>query len=101
MREARERVRAALGNAGLNFPFNRRVTVNLALAQQARGHHVSVFSIVDTEGLKAELLQAGIPVTEGHKEGSLDRQTLGLLRALLKARRADIARHWLATHPAG
>ncbi len=32
VREARERVRAALGNAGLAFPFNKRVTVNLAPA---------------------------------------------------------------------
>ena len=32
VREARERVRAALTNSGLEFPFNRRVTVNLAPA---------------------------------------------------------------------
>jgi len=32
VKEARERVRAALSNAGLDFPFNKRVTVNLAPA---------------------------------------------------------------------
>jgi magnesium chelatase family protein len=32
VKEARERVRAALSNAGLEFPYNRRVTVNLAPA---------------------------------------------------------------------
>lgn len=32
VREARERVRAALSNSGLEFPFNKRVTVNLAPA---------------------------------------------------------------------
>jgi magnesium chelatase family protein len=32
VREARERVRAALSNAGLEFPYNKRVTVNLAPA---------------------------------------------------------------------
>ena len=32
VKEARERVRAALSNSGLDFPFNKRVTVNLAPA---------------------------------------------------------------------
>lgn len=32
VKEARERVRAALSNSGLEFPFNKRVTVNLAPA---------------------------------------------------------------------
>lgn len=32
VKEARERVRAALSNAGLEFPYNKRVTVNLAPA---------------------------------------------------------------------
>ena len=32
VKEARERVRAALSNAGLEFPFNKRITVNLAPA---------------------------------------------------------------------
>ena len=32
VKEARERVRAALGNSGLEFPYNKRITVNLAPA---------------------------------------------------------------------
>ncbi len=32
VREARERVRAALINCGLSFPHNKRITVNLAPA---------------------------------------------------------------------
>lgn len=32
VKEARERVRAALTNSGLDFPFNKRITVNLAPA---------------------------------------------------------------------
>src|SRR5882762_3801852 len=32
VKEARERVRAALLNSGLDFPFNKRITVNLAPA---------------------------------------------------------------------
>ncbi|MEK8085667.1 YifB family Mg chelatase-like AAA ATPase [Aquabacterium sp. A3] len=32
VKEARERVRAALSNCGLSFPFNQRITVNLAPA---------------------------------------------------------------------
>jgi len=32
VKEARERVRAALANCGLEFPFNKRITVNLAPA---------------------------------------------------------------------
>ncbi|MCP6379933.1 hypothetical protein NL466_29985, partial [Klebsiella pneumoniae] len=32
VKEARERVRAALSNSGLEFPHNKRITVNLAPA---------------------------------------------------------------------
>lgn len=67
-----------------------RVTVDLAQAQAARGHAVSVFSIAATEGLKGELQSAGISVIEGHKQRSLDRQTLASLRACVTASKADI-----------
>ncbi|ALT79262.1 hypothetical protein AT984_20755 [Paucibacter sp. KCTC 42545] len=33
VKEARERVRAALLNSGLSFPHNKRITVNLAPAE--------------------------------------------------------------------
>ncbi|MFY9458603.1 glycosyltransferase involved in cell wall biosynthesis [Aquabacterium commune] len=67
-----------------------RVTVDLAQAQAALGHSVRVFSIAATEGLKQELLDAGIPVTEGHKRRSLDWHTLSLLRACVRDARADV-----------
>lgn len=67
-----------------------RVTVDLALAQAARGHTVRVFSITDTDGLKGELLDAGIPVIEGHKQRSLDRHTLSALRSCVRDAQADI-----------
>ena len=67
-----------------------RVTVDLAQAQQAMGHDVRVFSIATTDGLKHELLSSGIPVTEGHKQRALDKQTLGALRACVRGARADI-----------
>lgn len=67
-----------------------RVTVDLAKAQAAMGHEVRVFSILGTQGLKGELLAAGIPVTEGHKQRSLDWHTLSALRACVRHARADI-----------
>ncbi|WP_290902371.1 glycosyltransferase [Aquabacterium sp.] len=67
-----------------------RVTVDLAQAQAALGHDVRVFSIAATEGLKKELLDAGIPVTEGHKRRSLDWHTLSLLRACVRGAAADV-----------
>lgn len=36
VKEARERVRAALQNSGLDFPHNKRITVNLAPADLPR-----------------------------------------------------------------
>lgn len=67
-----------------------RVTVDLAQAQCALGHDVRVFSIASTDGLKDELLQAGIPVTEGHKQRALDWRTLSLLRACVREAQADV-----------
>jgi hypothetical protein len=37
VKEARERVRSALQNAGLEFPHNKRITVNLAPADLPQG----------------------------------------------------------------
>lgn len=67
-----------------------RVTTDLAKAQKAAGHQVSVFSINTTTGLKAELLDAGITVVEGHKKTSLDRQVLGVLRQWIKRNQIDV-----------
>lgn len=67
-----------------------RVTVDLAKAQAAQGHQVHVFSILATQGLKNELLVAGIPVTEGHKRRSLDWHTLSALRACVRTAQAHV-----------
>ncbi|MGE5453552.1 MAG: glycosyltransferase [Acidobacteriota bacterium] len=67
-----------------------RVTTDLAKAQKAAGHRVSVFSINSTTGLKAELQAAGIEVIEGHKKTSLDRQVLGALRSWIRSQHIDV-----------
>ena len=67
-----------------------RVTTDLAKAQKAAGHQVSVFSINTTTGLKAELQAAGIEVIEGHKKTSLDRQVLGGLRRWIRSQHIDV-----------
>lgn len=67
-----------------------RVTADLAMAQHQAGHRVTVFSLFTTDGLKAELQQAGIEVIEGHKRASLDRGALSLLRRTLRQQRAHI-----------
>lgn len=67
-----------------------RVVTDLAKAQQAAGHQVSVFSINDTEGFKPELLQAGITVVEGHKRAGLDLGVVKALRAWIKSQAIDV-----------
>lgn len=67
-----------------------RVTTDLAIAQKAAGHQVSVFSINTTSGLKPELIDAGIEVIEGHKRTSLDRKVLGTLRHWIKSQHIDV-----------
>jgi glycosyltransferase involved in cell wall biosynthesis len=67
-----------------------RVVTDLAKAQQAAGHEVSVFSISDTEGFKQELLQAGIPVVEGHKRGGLDLRVIKALRQWVRSQSANV-----------
>jgi glycosyltransferase involved in cell wall biosynthesis len=69
----------------LEFGGLERVVADLARAQLAAGHQVSVFSLNDTGGLKGELRQAGIPVVEGHKRAGPD---LGVLKALRRCARA-------------
>lgn len=59
-----------------------RVVADLAVAQAAHGHAVRVFSISDTNGFRASLEAAGIPVEIGGKQGAFD---LGVLRALRRA----------------
>jgi len=44
VKEARERVRAALLNSGLAFPHNKRITVNLAPAELPKVTARSIFA---------------------------------------------------------
>jgi glycosyltransferase involved in cell wall biosynthesis len=67
-----------------------RVVTDLATAQKASGHQVSVFSICSTAGFKAELIDKGIDVIEGHKAGALDRKVILGLRHWIKKQSADI-----------
>lgn len=67
-----------------------RVTTDLAKAQHAQGDEVTVFSIQSTQGLKQELVDAGITVIEGHKSGTLDRRVLLTLRHTIRTRAIDV-----------
>lgn len=57
-----------------------RVVTDLAIAQQAAGSRVAVFSIADSTGFVPVLEAAGIPVLMGGKSGTLDRKVLARLR---------------------
>ena len=61
----------------LDFGGLERVVTDLAMAQHGRGHDVTVFSINQTAGLRAELQAAGIPGVVGEKSRSLDFGVLG------------------------
>ena len=65
-----------------------RVMTNLAIAQKAHGHRVTVFSINSTGGFLCTLEAAGISVIVGHKKGTLDWNVLRLLRRA--AREVDV-----------
>jgi glycosyltransferase involved in cell wall biosynthesis len=65
-----------------------RVVVDLAIAQQASGHLVTVFSIEATNGFRHELEAAAVPVLCGDKRRMLDRGVLRSLRTA--ARRASV-----------
>ena len=60
----------------LEFGGLERVVTDLAIEQKHRGHHVSVFSILETRGFTEELQKAGIEVISGRKKKSLDFQVI-------------------------
>ena len=74
----------------LDFGGLERVVTDLAMAQHGRGHDVTVFSINQTAGLRAELQAAGIPVVVGEKSRSLDFGVLGKLRRTATRGNVDI-----------
>lgn len=65
-----------------------RVVSELAIAQQARGQQVTVFSINDSNGFRQMLEAAGVSVHIGDKQGSFDLRVLRRLRDV--ARQADL-----------
>jgi magnesium chelatase family protein len=63
VREARERVRAALINCGLSFPHNKRITVNLAPADLPK--ESGRFDLPIALGILAASEQIDVKLTEG------------------------------------
>lgn len=74
----------------LEFGGLERVVTDLAIAQQAAGHRVGVFSINATTGFRPVLEAAGIPVIVGNKQGTLDRSVLRALRAATVGCNVDV-----------
>ncbi|MGV9826547.1 MULTISPECIES: YifB family Mg chelatase-like AAA ATPase [unclassified Gordonia (in: high G+C Gram-positive bacteria)] len=95
LREARERVRAAISNSGKTFP-DKRVTVNMAPAQLPKsgsGHDLAL--AVSVLAAMGEVETAKLPATVFMGELALDgrlRPVRGVLPALIEARRAGFAR---------
>ncbi len=69
-----------------------RVALDLAIGQQARGHHVSVLSLAPApDGAMAdEFAEAGIAVGRVEKRGGLDPTLVPRLAMELKSRGADV-----------
>jgi glycosyltransferase involved in cell wall biosynthesis len=74
----------------LEFGGLERVVTDLAITQQSHGHRVAVFSINTTTGFSSELQAAGIPVHQGHKQGTLDWNVIKSLRGAASGMQADI-----------
>jgi glycosyltransferase involved in cell wall biosynthesis len=67
-----------------------RVVTDLAIAQRAAGHVVTVFSINDTGGFISELRLAGVPVIVAGKRRSFDFSVLRQLRDIAVSGRTHI-----------
>ncbi|RZL03739.1 MAG: glycosyltransferase [Rubrivivax sp.] len=74
----------------LEFGGLERVVTDLAITQQSHGHRVAVFSINTTTGFARELTAVGIPVHQGHKQGTLDWKVIQSLRHAASSMKADI-----------
>jgi magnesium chelatase family protein len=95
VRESRERVRAALGNSGFEFP-QRRVTVNLApanLPKAGPGFDLAIAAgvLVATEQLPAAALEGAGLAGELALDGRV-RAVVGALPMALRAQRSGVRR---------
>ena len=101
VKEARDRVRAAIKNCGFTFPVS-RITVNLAPANQRKGGHGVRFAHSGGySGRRGQLRLDGPDsayVGELSLSGSL-RPVVGMLPMALAARRAGIKRLYVPPPP--
>jgi glycosyltransferase involved in cell wall biosynthesis len=67
-----------------------RIVTDLAIAQRDRGHDVSVFSLLDTQGFADELRAAGVDVVIGAKSRPFDLALLGRMRRTVARKRIDV-----------
>jgi glycosyltransferase involved in cell wall biosynthesis len=67
-----------------------RLAVDLALAQKAAGHNVSVYCLFHTGPLAASLEAAGIPVTPFHKSPGFSMSTVLAMAKRLREDRPDV-----------
>ena len=94
--ESRERVRAAIKNSGLLFPYDKRVTVNLAPADVRKAGPsfdlpIAVGLLVATGQLSGENLEGAILVGELSLDGGV-RPVTGALPIAIGARERKITR---------
>jgi glycosyltransferase involved in cell wall biosynthesis len=64
----------------LEFGGLERIVTDLAIAQRDRGHDVTVFSLLHTEGFAPQLQAGGVDVVVGGKSRSFDLRLLNLIR---------------------
>ncbi|MCL4488712.1 MAG: YifB family Mg chelatase-like AAA ATPase [Chloroflexi bacterium] len=93
VQESRERVRAAIKNSSFNYPFNKRITVNLAPADlrkegPAYDLPIAVGLLMASEQLRSDLTHAFI-IGELSLDGVV-RHTNGVLPMASLARQCDI-----------
>jgi magnesium chelatase family protein len=94
VKEARERVRAAIHNSGLNFPHNKRITVNLAPADLPKDSGrfdlaIALGILAASEQVPKSALQAITVLGELSLSGSLRPVRGALATSLAMARDAD------------
>jgi magnesium chelatase family protein len=100
--ESRERVRAAIKNSGFNFPYDKRITINLAPADIRKAGPsfdlpIAIGLLVATQQLPGEHLEGALLVGELSLDGGV-RPVTGALPIAIGARQRRQTRLYL---PAG